>query len=78
MKDRKQEGLKVLGNDTEYLHQYTPEVLETFENRHQENDYWVRFNCRSLLRCAQSRDSLILQRFAFRISPTSGWWKASL
>ena len=45
MKDRKQEGLKVLGNDTEYLPQYTPEVLETFENRHQENDYWVRFNC---------------------------------
>ena len=24
---------------------YAPEVLETFENRHQENDYWVKFNC---------------------------------
>nr|WP_298101759.1 preQ(1) synthase [uncultured Campylobacter sp.] len=24
---------------------YAPEVLETFENKHPENDYWVRFNC---------------------------------
>ena len=24
---------------------YAPEVLETFENRHKENDYWVKFNC---------------------------------
>ena len=24
---------------------YNPGLLETFENKHQENDYWVKFNC---------------------------------
>jgi len=43
--ERKEEGLKALGTRTEYTFDYTPEVLETFENRHMENDYWVKFNC---------------------------------
>ena len=43
--DRKQESLKALGRETEYLNHYAPEVLETFENKHQGNDYWVQFNC---------------------------------
>ena len=45
MDTRKDEGLKALGRKTEYKQTYSPEVLETFENRHRENDYWVRFNC---------------------------------
>ena len=44
-KERKDEGLEALGRETEYNSAYAPEVLETFENRHRENDYWVRFNC---------------------------------
>ena len=43
--DRKQENLKALGRETGYLNTYSPEVLETFENKHQDNDYWVQFNC---------------------------------
>lgn len=43
--ERKEEGLKSLGKKTEYRTDYAPEVLETFENKHPENDYWVRFNC---------------------------------
>ena len=43
--DRKQENLKALGRETEYMNHYAPEVLETFENKHQDNDYWVQFNC---------------------------------
>lgn len=43
--DRTNEGLKELGHKTEYKMDYAPEVLETFENRHKGNDYWVRFNC---------------------------------
>ena len=39
------DALKALGNDTHYRSDYAPEVLETFENKHPENDYWVRFNC---------------------------------
>ena len=42
---RESEGLKQLGHGTQYRQEYAPEVLEAFVNRHQENDYWVRFNC---------------------------------
>lgn len=42
---RQNEHLKALGKTTEYLTTYAPEVLETFMNKHCENDYWVRFNC---------------------------------
>lgn len=45
MHDRSKEHLTQLGSSTRYRQNYAPEVLETFENRHQENDYWVRFNC---------------------------------
>ena len=45
MSDRSKEGLEALGHKTAYTDNYTPEVLETFENQHPDNDYWVRFNC---------------------------------
>ena len=31
--------------ETEYDTGYNPDLLETFENKHPENDYWVKFNC---------------------------------
>ena len=40
--DRKEDGLKALGAKTQYRMDYAPEVLETFVNKHQGNDYWVR------------------------------------
>ena len=43
--NRKTEGLHALGNNTKYAMDYAPEVLETFTNKHPENDYWVQFNC---------------------------------
>ena len=43
--ERNEEGLQSLGSATKYRMDYAPEVLETFENKHQHNDYWVRFNC---------------------------------
>lgn len=42
---REEENLQALGRKTEYRDDYAPEVLETFENKHPDNDYWVRFNC---------------------------------
>ena len=45
MKSRENEGLQTLGKKTEYRDDYAPEVLETFRNKHPENDYWVQFNC---------------------------------
>ncbi len=38
--------LSLLGNkNVTYRFDYTPEVLETFINKHQDNDYFVKFNC---------------------------------
>ena len=45
MQEREKEGLTALGRKTEYKSDYAPEVLETFVNKHPDNDYWVRFNC---------------------------------
>lgn len=39
------EQLSLLGEKTVYKDDYAPEVLEAFDNKHPENDYWVRFNC---------------------------------
>lgn len=40
------EGLTLLGSrQTTYPDNYAPQVLETFINKHQENDYFVKFNC---------------------------------
>ncbi len=40
-----EKALNLLGKQTEYPTQYAPSILETFENKHLENDYWVKFNC---------------------------------
>ena len=38
--------LTLLGNQaTKYPDDYAPEILETFDNKHPENDYFVKFNC---------------------------------
>jgi len=37
--------LTLLGDkNTQYSYEYKPELLETFENTHQGNDYWVSLN----------------------------------
>ena len=39
-------NITLLGNQkTKYPEDYAPDVLETFINKHQENDYFVKFNC---------------------------------
>ena len=43
--ERNQEQLQQLGQKVQIPADYAPEVLETFENVHPDNDYWVRFNC---------------------------------
>ncbi|NLM33863.1 MAG: preQ(1) synthase, partial [Clostridiales bacterium] len=39
-------GITLLGQkETKYVLDYNPEVLEAFDNRHPEYDYFVKFNC---------------------------------
>ena len=43
---RETENLSLLGNqNTKYPQDYAPEMLETFENKLPDNDYFVKFNC---------------------------------
>lgn len=44
--ESEKQGISLLGNQgTKYPQDYAPEVLETFVNKHQDNDYFVKFNC---------------------------------
>ncbi len=46
MSERNKEGLTKLGSQgTEYTFDYDVSLLETFSNKHPENDYFVKFNC---------------------------------
>lgn len=40
------QGITLLGNQKiKYPDDYAPQMLETFINKHQDNDYFVKFNC---------------------------------
>ena len=43
--DREKDNLQQRGHKVPYRTNYAPEVLEAFENRHPEHDYWVEFLC---------------------------------
>ena len=46
MRDKAEEKITLLGEKkVKYHYDYCPEILETFENKHRDNDYWVKFNC---------------------------------
>ena len=43
---KKNDNLTLLGNkEVKYRTDYAPEVLEAFDNKHPDNDYFVKFNC---------------------------------
>ena len=45
-KDDEKGNISLLGKaGTKYSKDYSPEVLETFPNKHQNRDYFVKFNC---------------------------------
>ncbi len=45
-KDEELSGISHLGSqENTYSMEYAPEVLETFINKHPDNDYFVKFNC---------------------------------
>lgn len=76
MQTREEEGLKSLGKKTEYRMDYAPEVLETFVNKHQDNDYWVQFNCPEFTSLCPITGQPDLRKSASVTSPTCEWWRA--
>ncbi|WP_147802655.1 preQ(1) synthase [Alkalicoccus halolimnae] len=46
MAHNREEEVNLLGNmNVEYKMDYDPSILESFENRHPNRDYFVKFNC---------------------------------
>ena len=44
--NKETEGLSLLGNQgVKYPSDYSADILETFVNKHPDNDYFVKFNC---------------------------------
>ena len=74
--ERKDEGLQLLGQKTQYSTNYAPEVLETFQNKHPENDYWVQFNCPEFTSLCPITDSPTLPKSKLCIFRQSAWWRA--
>ena len=72
---REQEkSITLLGNQgTKYPQDYAPEVLETFVNKHPDNDYFVKFNCPELPVYVRSQGSRILQRSRYRTYQENEW-----
>ena len=45
MAENEKGSISLLGSQkTNYLSDYSPQVLETFPNKHPDNDYFVKFN----------------------------------
>ena len=66
-------GVTLLGSQkNKYPSDYAPEMLETFPNKHPDNDYFVKFNCpefTSLCPMTGQPD--------FAMCPASAWQRAS-
>ena len=72
--EKELEGVSLLGNQNNvYRADYAPEVLETFPNKHPENDYFVKFNCPEFTSLCPKPDSLILLRSIFHMFRVNAW-----
>ena len=43
--EKELQGVTMLGHKIDYPTDYAPQVLEAFDNKHPDNDYFVKFNC---------------------------------
>ena len=77
MTGRLDEDLKdvtLLGNqNTKYLFEYSPEILEVFDNNHPNRDYFVKFNCPEFTSLCRKQDNQILQQFILAIFQSKKW-----
>lgn len=66
--------LTLLGNQkTTYTYDYDPSILESFDNRHVDNDYFIKFNC-PLHHFVRLLGNQILRRFIFLIFQINFAW----
>lgn len=76
--DEELNGVTLLGNQgTKYLFEYTPDVLEAFDNKHPNRDYFVKFNFPEFTSLCPKAASLILPPFISATFLIKKWWRAS-
>ena len=56
--------------NVKYEFNYRPDVLETFDNKHPDHDYWVKFNCPEFT-------TLCPIQFISLIFLMKKWWKVN-
>ena len=69
--------LHALGKQTKYQTDYAPEVLESFENKHMDNDYFVKFNCPEFTSLCPITGQRILRRSTYLMSRIEKWLRAN-
>jgi len=58
--EKELKGVTLLGNQkVKYQYDYNPDILETFDNMHKENDYFVKFNCVEFSSLCVTGDTII-------------------
>lgn len=70
--------LKALGNQyTKYVFDYNPDVLEKIPNKHDDRDYFVKFNCPEFTSLCPKTGQPDLQQFIFHTFLISILWKVN-
>ena len=74
------QGISLLGNQkTQYPSEYAPEILEAFDNKHPDNDYFVKFRLPRVHHASapMTRPARLCHHSTSATSPISKWWKAN-
>ena len=76
--EEEQKGISLLGNQhVAYPSDYSADILETFINKHPDNDYFVKFNCPEFTSLCRLLDSRILRQSTSPMCRMCAWWRAS-
>mgnify|MGYP003096500966 CR=1 FL=1 len=71
-------GVTLLGSQkNKYPSDYAPEMLETFPNKHPDNDYFVKFNCPEFTSLCPMTGQPDFATIYISYVPGETWWKAS-
>ena len=62
---------------TQVYNDYAPEVLETFPNKHPDNDYFVKFNCPEFTSLCPITGQPDFAAIYISYMPAEKWWRAS-
>ena len=73
------QDITLLGNQNNtYNFDYRPDVLESFDNKHQGRDYFVKFNCPEFTSLCPITGHQILQLSIFHIFQMLKWSNQNL